>query len=117
MQQTYEYMRVISSLDTIEVPDIGNCILQECNDLGLIWYLYIKTSLGRSTIIEIGPFNDKDIYEGRFIIKKKTIEFKERIIDSTLRKFIEDPKRDITQIQLIAIDEFEKIKQDALNQL
>lgn len=117
MQQTYEYMRVISSLDTIAVPDIGNCILQERNDLGLTWYLYIRTVIGRTTIIEMGPFIDTEIFETGFSIKKKTVEFREKIVDSTLKRFIEDPKRDVTQVQIIDNEEFELAKQEALNQL
>lgn len=100
MKQTYEYMHITTAMDSICVEDIGECALQEFNDEGDQWFLVITTFLGRSKIIEFGPIRDGEIQDN-FYLSRKNIEYRETSLDKIIQKFIENPHRMITQVEIV----------------
>lgn len=101
MKQTYEYMHVTTAMDSISIEDIGNCALEEFNDDGKQWFLFISTNLGRTVIIEFGPFDSGNLDDFNFYFNRRNIEYKESYIDKTIKKFVENPTRMITQVSII----------------
>jgi len=69
------------------------------NDDGQEWYLIIRTSLGQSTIIQIGPLTaDVDVLPRYFDYNYQRIEYKEVKLFNTIDQFLNNPKRMITQV-------------------
>ena len=97
----FPYLYVQQSLDSIDIEDIGNVTLQLNNDLGECWYLIITTKLGWSTIQTFGPINiQDDIIPYHFQYNYDLIEFNDTKLIKRIDKFINEPKRLITQIFL-----------------
>lgn len=105
MRKTYEYMHVVSALDSVDIDDISQCDIKAYNDLGQAWYLHIATSLGQTNVIEFGPFIENDVYEENFFLKQINKEYKEKWVDNIINNFIDNPKRAITQVFIIEQEE------------
>lgn len=105
MRKTYEYMHVISALDSIDVEDISQCDIKALNDAGQVWYLHVSTSLGRTKTIEFGPIVDQSVSDDTFSYKKIVKEYKEKWVDNIISNFIDNPRRLITQVFIIEPDE------------
>ena len=90
-------MYLQSSNDSVSVEDIGNCALQAYNDLGDSWILIVYTSLGFSYIIEYGPIKNNQSTDYLFSRFDK-IEYSEYKLEKRIDKFLNDPKRMITQV-------------------
>lgn len=117
MEQTYEYMHVTTAMDSILVEDIGNCALQEFNDEGKQWFLLITTYLGMSKVIEFGPLSDGVIEDNGFYLSRKNIEYKEKFLDKVIQKFVENPNRMITQIEVVDEDTIIEVLDSIKNQI
>ncbi len=102
MKQTYEYMHVVTSMDSICVEDIGNCNLIAFNDEGELWLLSINTYLGNTYVLEMGGIdtniNDISTY---FTYKKYCFQYNEKKINGIINKFINNPQRNIIQVEEI----------------
>lgn len=104
MKNSFEYLYLTQSNDSIEIEDIGNCAILANNDMGQTWVFIIKTLLGFSYIIEYGPYYNyklTDYLNSSF----QKIEYSEFKIKKKIDKFLNDPRRMITQVQLIDEDE------------
>lgn len=112
MEQTFEYIHVVSALDTFHVDDIGNIIISANNDNELEWILYIKTDLGRTTVKEFGPLHPRlPITKFGFDCHVENAEYNERKIGKIIDKFLNNPYREITQVREIDLIEFyEKVE-------
>lgn len=106
MQQSFEYLRVQTALDSITVENIGNVILKANNDQEFEWYIQISTDLGWTTVKEFGPwFRDPEIAKRSFRYTIEVKEYNEKNICKRINTFLNDPKREITQV--VEIDEYE----------
>lgn len=104
----YNYTQV--ALDKVEIADISNVCLRISNDLNYEWYLAIITDLGITQIKEFGPcLIDSDLILNGFSYKYNELDYMEGKICSRLDKFIQDPKRAISKVEIITLDDF-KIK-------
>ena len=108
----FPYLYVQQNLDSIDIEDIGNVSLQLNNDLGECWYLLVSTNLGWTTIQTFGPVNlTDDIIPYHFQYNYDLMEFSDTKLIKRIDKFINDPKRVITQIFFVSKDEsLEKLK-------
>lgn len=108
----FPYLYVQESLDSIDIEDIGNVALQLNNDLGECWYLLISTKLGWTSIQQFGPMSLVDnflLYNFMYTYNK--FEFNDTKIIKRIDKFINDPKKLVTQIFFVNPDEIlEKLK-------
>lgn len=88
--------------DSIEIEDIGNCCIDALNDSGDEYFLIVETDLGASTITECGPFMvDSGPNMSYFYFSRSYRPFKEQSIKKVIDKFLNDEKKEITQVFLI----------------
>ena len=108
----FPYMYVQDNLDSIDIEDIGNVSLQLINDLGQCWYMLVSTSLGWTTIKTFGPMSlTDDILLYHFQLNYDLEEYNDSKLIKKIDKFINDPKKLITQIFFVDKNEsIEKLK-------
>lgn len=108
MEQDFEYIHVVSALDTFHVNDIGNIILLANNDISLQWILYIKTDFGRTLIKEFGPlYQEKNaITKFGFDCHMEEIDYNEKKLTKSINTFLNNPRREITQVREIDLIEY-----------
>lgn len=98
-------MYLQSSYDSFSVEDIGNCSLRAYNDLGQSWLLVIQTILGFSYILEYGPLNNNGEIPNYLFSRFDKIEYSEYKLEKRIDKFLNDPKRLITQVEEYDLNE------------
>ena len=103
----FNYIKTLNYMDSIDIDDIGNCCIQAFNDYGLEWILKIETKLGWSTTKIFDPFEaDKNKMSDNFMYVKSSTEFNHKRIYKKIDDFINDPKKEITQLLLIEDDNY-----------
>ena len=103
---TFDYMERVVVDGQLDVEDIGQCVIQATNDLGEEFYLIIKTDLGWTEILEYGPcVPDMELRQLNYQIKYSRIEYNQSKIERAIDKFLNDPKRCITQAKVTDISE------------
>lgn len=107
---TFEYLRVSTSMDSIDVEDMGNVCIKASNDDGVEWYLQICTSLGWVTAKQFGPvrMNSSDV-ENFFYFSRQRFEYNEKRLYKLIDEFINGTKKNITAVEIIT-DELFKMK-------
>lgn len=96
MEFKYYYVQTYS--DILDIENLGNCFIEAFSDKGLKVYLWIRTELGFSKILEAGPYID----DGKIPCKVCDIsffqtEFSESKIIKRIQSFLNTPKYAITQ--------------------
>lgn len=103
---TFEYLQRVIVDGELEVDDIGQCVIQANNDLAEEFYLIIKTELGWTEIMEYGPcVPDLPLLQLNYNIKYSRFEYNQGKIERTIDKFLNDPKRCITQAKLSSLED------------
>ena len=98
----FEYLATKQYLDAIDIEDIGNVCLNALNDFGDEYFLSIQTHLGWTEIKEFGPcVVDSNVVNNYFNLLYNRYEYNESKIIKTIEKFINNDKRNITQIFFI----------------
>lgn len=107
MKASIEYLREVSYMDAVEIEDIGNIALVLYNDAGQEWYLLTTTSLGWTKLYMFGPLlpDVNSLVLKSFSFTYSEIEYREYKIISMLEKFIQDPKKEISQVIEITKEE------------
>lgn len=101
----FEYLQDIKFLDSIDIDNIGSVTLEALNDLGGQWYLSIQTKLGRTKIVTVGPLvADSNDIPFSFNLDYQYIEFDGNKIVKIIQKFLNDQKKNITQVFFSDID-------------
>ena len=108
MQKSFEYIKVQTAMESIEVEDIGNTSLEAWNDFGLRWYFYSETDTGMTTIKEFGPLcSSLDTSKLSFEYSLERKEYNEKYICKRIANFLNNPKREITQVNNIELGDLE----------
>ena len=112
---TFEYLATRTFMDSIDIEDIGNVCLNAMNDIGNEYYLIIETHLGWTEIKEFGPcLVDSDKAQNYFNLLYIKFEYSDSKIIKNIEKFINNEKRDITQVYFvdkqIALDRLSQLK-------
>lgn len=115
---TFEYMQRVIVDATLEIDNIGDCVIVANNDLSEEYYLIIRTIFGTSEVLEYGPFvPDLSILPPTYRITYQRMDYNfgklERIID----KFLNDTKRGITQARVTTLDEIKDCLVNPINLL
>lgn len=99
MNKSFEYLYELVPQDCLEIEDIGNTCIHILNDLGYEWYMIIETELGDCCTKTFGPFHAdiKDYFNWGFKFEFSSFDYKESQLCSRIDKFINDPKKSITQ--------------------
>ena len=102
----FPYLYVQQNLDSIDIEDFGNVTLQLNNDIGNAWYIIINTSLGWTTVQTFGPIElGNNIIPYHFQYNYDLEEYNDIKLIKRIDKFINDPKKMITQIFFVDKDE------------
>lgn len=106
---TFEYLYKLTPQDSIDIEDMGNVIIQANNDDADEWYLSISTKLGWTTVKDYGPLTiDDDSLGYSFSFNYKRFEYSEQKIYKLIDFWLNDKKKNITQLRLITKQEFDK---------
>ena len=94
----FKYFYTRTHTDVLDVENLGNCFIEAFNDNGTRFYLWIRTELGFTKILEAGPFVD----DGVIPCKECNLLFNETSYsDSKMNKriesFLNTPRYHITQ--------------------
>ena len=110
---TFEYLQRVVIDGTLEVDNIGDCVIQGNNDSGEFFYLIIKTELGWTEILDYGPcVPDLELLASSYTIKYQRIEYNQGKLERIIDKFLNDPKRMITQAKTVFLED---IVEDLVN--
>lgn len=86
--------------ESIDVVDIGNTALRCTNHRLDMYYIIIKTVLGKTSIIKFGPiYPDAEILLDDFSVAYKKIDYKESTICREIDRFINDFKKEINTVE------------------
>lgn len=103
---TFDYLERVVVEGQLEVDDIGQCVIQANNDLGEDFYLIVKTELGWTELLEYGPcVPDLTQLPMNYNIKYTRFEYNQGKIERAIDKFLNDPKRGITQAKLAYVED------------
>ncbi len=97
---TFDYLERVVVEGQIDIDNIGQCAILTRNDLGEEWYLIVKTELGWTEVIEYGPAHTD--FQLLPISVKQTydrFEYNQAKIERIINKFLNDPKRLISQAE------------------
>ena len=104
---TFEYFKVETAMDSVDIEDIGNVCLRCSNDDALEWYLKIKTELGWCYVTQYGPLRiDSNHLDTAFYFSFQPFEYSEKKLYKTINDFLNNPKRTITVVEIIDIETF-----------
>lgn len=110
---TFEYLQRVVVDGTLEVENVGECVIQANNDFGEEYYLIITTELGYTSILEYGPIvPDLDQLQPTYNIRYSNFEYSQFKIEKTIDKFLNEAKRLITQAKIV---ELEDIRENLIN--
>lgn len=95
----FPYLYQQSSMDSIEIENLGDVCLQAFNDNAMEYWLVIKCSLGWVEIEEVGPFlADNNALQSGYNYHYTRMPYGEEKLIKTIDKFINNPHRAITQV-------------------
>lgn len=97
---TFEYMKVVQSMDLIEISDIGNTCINAINDDAEEWYIIIETKEGWTKVTQFGPLkidsNNPMLHYFSYNYFER--EYNDKFVYNNINKFINEPKHKITQV-------------------
>lgn len=103
---TFEYLQRVVVDGSLDVENIGDCTIQANNDFYQEYYLIIRTTLGWTEVAEYGPYSpDLPMLQENYQIKYSRFEYSQSKIERIIDKFLNDPKRLITQAKIISLEE------------
>ena len=106
----FDYKKEEVFTKTVDVVDCGNFALRATNETGMHeYYIIVKTIMGKTAILRFGPIvPDLPILCADFELTHKIIEYKENSINKEISKYINDPKKEISEVNVI--EDFEAYK-------
>lgn len=107
MKAIFDYNEIVTSTGMFEVSDIGSCCIKIVEQPSLKEnYLYIRTELGTTTIIQFGPtIIDEDLVLDRFTLNIESFQYNEKRIVKTIDKFFKS-LYNITEVNELEPQEF-----------
>ena len=98
----FEYSIQKTFNEAIDVVDIGNTALRCVGSKLDEYYMILKTVMGKVSIMKFGPIvSDLEVLMNDFEVSYKKIDYKENLISKEVNKFINDFKKEITQVEEI----------------
>lgn len=111
---SFEYLYTMEATGHFDIDNIGNFAISCFNDIFEEYLLIVKTTQGWTQILSYGPEYKGDIHYDICMdtkdCKYDCIEFSSQKISSIVNRYINDPKKKITQVEVIDIKEaYDKI--------
>ena len=102
---TFEYLQRVVVDAELNVDDIGQCVILGRNDIGEESYLIIRTEMGWTEQISIGPVCPNiEILPFNVAILYSRFEYNQGKIERAIDKFLNDPKKMISQADVVTFD-------------
>jgi len=99
---TFEYLQRVVVEAQIDVDNIGECALRGRNDLGEEFYLVTRSDMGWTELIQFGPVSPEcEILPFNISLTYNRFEFNQTRIMKAIEKFLNDPKKLITQADVV----------------
>ena len=96
----FEYSVKKTFDESIDIVDIGNTALRCVGSKLDEYYIILKTTMGKVSIIKFGPvLPDIEILQNDFSVSYKKIDYKEPAIFKEVNTFINDFKKEITSVE------------------
>lgn len=98
----FEYSVQRTFNEIIDVADIGNTALRCYGKKLDLYYIILKTVMGKTSILKFGPIMpDIEVLFNDFSVSYKKIDYKENLIQKEVDKFINDYKKEVTKVEEI----------------
>lgn len=115
---TFEYLQRVVVDAQLDVDNIGECVLLGRNDLGEEFYLIVRTDMGWTEQINFGPVTpDVDILPFNINLTYARFEFNQTKLMRAIDKFLNDPKKMITQADVVELESIQELIQFSLNKI
>lgn len=102
---TFEYLQRVVVDAELNVDDIGQCVILGRNDIGEESYLLIRTEMGWTEQITVGPVcPDIEILPFNVAVLYSRYEYNQGKIERSIDKFLNDPKKMISQAEVVTYD-------------
>lgn len=102
---SFEYLQRVVVDATLEVEDIGNCVILGRNDMGEEYYFMTKSTMGQVEVIEYGPcIPDLDILPHSVALLYDRFDFSSGKLEKRIDRFLNNPKRMLTQAETVDIE-------------
>lgn len=116
----FDYLYETKAVGSIDIDDIGNVTLECINDIRYqVYYLMIRTEMGKTKIIEYGPMFlpelDSSVVPSSITCTYNEIDFNVNKISRIIEKFLNDPKRLVTQVREIDLEEAKSNTKDLID--
>ena len=103
---TFEYLERVVVEAQIDIENIGDFNLLCRNDIGEEFYMIVRTELGWTELLEYGPYSpDLELLPLNYTVKYSRFEYNQGKLERAIDKFLNDPKRMISQAQIVEFDE------------
>lgn len=103
----FEYAVQKTFMQAIDIVDIGNFGIRCSNNEGCEYYLLAKTVMGKTSIISFGPtIPDIPVLIDKFNVSFTKIDYKESKIIKIVQTFINDPNKEVSNVEEIVDVEF-----------
>ena len=103
---SFEYLYTLTATGSFEIEDIGNFAISCTNNIYNEYLLVVQTVYGRTRVLQYGP-RKIDMNEPNFSMfcTYSEFDFSESKIESLVDKFVNDPKKIISQVTIISQEE------------
>lgn len=103
---TFEYLQRVTVDAELDIENIGDCIIRGRSDLGEEQYLITRTEQGFTEIIDYGPVDPSiDLLPFGVTLHYSRFEYNQNKICKIIDRFLNDPKRFITQAEVVTLDD------------
>lgn len=115
---TFDYLQRVVVDAQLNVDDIGQCAILGRNDLGEENYLIIRTEMGFTEMIMYGPVvPDLDILPFGVSMQYSRFDFNQSKIEKAIDRFLNDPKKCISQAEVVSIEDLNPVIQQSLKKI
>lgn len=115
---TFEYLQRVVVDAQIDIENIGECVLVGRNDLGEEYYLIIRTDMGWTEQINFGPVTPEvDILPFNINLTYARFEFNQTKLMRAIDKFLNDPKKLITQADVVEMSSIQTSIRESLSRI
>ena len=90
----------------VEIDNPGNMALEACDDLGVYWFLVIRTLLGESEILSFGPLDiDSDTPLPPYTCSYEKFQYNQRKLNTAINRWLNDKDKALTSARVIEMEE------------
>lgn len=91
MRGSFNYSPISVESESIDVENVGNCMLEATDALERRYYLVIKSDAGFSKILTFGPvMSELKLVGNKYSAKLDVIEYKDTKLFMIINKFLHD---------------------------